>query len=236
MDYAIINKCSKRAKGEYNEAIKSNSKSVKSIAYYNLGVLYNNENKQNTAKKLFRKCLNINPSFSMANEAINKLDEFEQSEWYNWWFGHSIGKKILGMLLILSLLSPMLIVAIIVQDIYFIRHDIDKIKDFVSNNISVLIVGVLSIMGLTLAVLLLPSLTKIKVGNIVELETTLIHAVDIKFESFVSMPSLMFVNMPTEIPIQYFHMPLHLLHMPIKYPLKSTPMPLQLLHRYWDLI
>ena len=162
------------------------------------------------------------------------MNEMEQSEWYNWWFSHDFGKKVLAILLILSILSPLLIVAVIVEDAYLIRHNISGITGFVKTNVSVLIGGVLAIIGISVAVLLLPSLTKIKVGNIVELETIPIHAVDAEFETMISVPSLIFVNMSTEISIRHFHMPLHSLRMPIKYPLKSTRMPLQPLHHHWD--
>ncbi len=217
----------KQAKEEYGEATKSNLESTRATAYYNLGVLYDNENNRNAAKRMFENCLKIHPAFSKAKEAIKKFEGSEQSEWYDWWFSHHKGKKVLGVLLIVSILSPLLIGALIVYDEYFISHHIIGLTSFIKQNVSVLLTGVLSIMGLSIAVLLLPSLTKIKVGSVVELETVSItHAHDVKLETFVRMPSLKFVSMPMEIPLQTFRMPLQSLRMPNKYPLKSTRMPL----------
>jgi hypothetical protein len=85
-------------------------------------------------------------------------------------------------------------------------------------------------MGLSIAVLLLPSLTKIKVGSIVELETvptTHTKSNSNELEAFSAIPSLISVSMPAEIPLQHFRMPLQILQMPNKFALKSVHMPLQ---------
>jgi hypothetical protein len=112
-------------------------------------------------------------------------------------------------------------------DVYFVRHTISGLTSFIGNNITVLISGTLAGMGLAIGVLLLPSLTKIKVGSIVELETLPIQAENVKLETLASLPSLIFVSMPTEIPLESFRMPLQSLRIPMAYPVKSTRMPLQ---------
>ena len=179
---------------------------------------------------MFRSCLKINPNFLKANDAIIKLEGSEASEWYSWWFSHNIGKKILGILLVASILSPLLLVGFVFYDVYFVRHTIRGLTSFIGNNITILISGTLAGMGLAIGVLLLPSLTKIKVGSIVELETLPIQAENVKLETLASLPSLIFVSMPTEIPLESFRMPLQNLRMPMTYPVKSTRMPLQPFH------
>ncbi|HET7391480.1 MAG TPA: tetratricopeptide repeat protein, partial [Nitrososphaeraceae archaeon] len=223
----------KKAEEEYIEATESNSKSIEATAYYNLGVLYNSENRKDKAQKMFENCLKVDPSFSKAKEAINKFEGSDQIEWYNWWFGHVKGKKALGMLLIASILTPIIMAGFISYHVYFVSHHISGLTSFINHNISVLLTGIISMMGISIAILLLPSLTKIKVGSVVELETVPITHSDnnIKLEASVSIPSLLSVSMPTEIPLQPFPMPLQSMSMPTKYPLKSTRMSLQSLQR-----
>ena len=74
-------------------------------------------------------------------------------------------------------------------------------------------------MGLSIAILLMPSLTKVKVGSIVELQTNPIHTNNnnIKLETFSNTPTLKIVNMPTEIPIESFRMPLQSFRLPLNF-------------------
>jgi tetratricopeptide (TPR) repeat protein len=80
-----------------SEVIRSNpisesesAKRSRVIAYYNLGVLYNNNNKIDDAKKMFERCLLIDPDFFKATESLNTLDSKKNhSDWYNWWFKES---------------------------------------------------------------------------------------------------------------------------------------------------
>ena len=128
------------------------------------------------------------------------------------------------------MLAPLLIVSLTVYHVYFVTRNFGELTSFIDHNLSVLITAVITMMGLSIAVLLLPSLTKIKVGSVVELETvTTIHTKSngIELEAFSTIPSLISVSMPTEIPLQSFRMPLQSLRMPTKYPLKSTRMTLQ---------
>ena len=77
----------------------------------------------------------------------------------------------------------------------------------------------------------MPSLTKVKVGSIVELQTNPIHTNNnnIKLETFSNTPTLKIANMPTEIPIESFRMPLQSFRLPSKFLFKSVRMSLP----YW---
>src|SRR6185437_12371376 len=139
------------------------------------GVLYNNENRKGKAQKMFENSLKVDPHFSRAKEAVNKFGSPDQIEWYNWWFSHAKGKKALGVLLIASILSPIIIVSFISYHVYFVSRHISGLTSFISHNVGVLLTGIITMMGLSIAVLLLPSLTKIKVGSIIELEQFPLH-------------------------------------------------------------
>jgi tetratricopeptide (TPR) repeat protein len=227
----------KNAEREYLKAIKSNSNKVKVLAFYNLGVLYIDEKKKDIAKKMFEKCLDNDQSFSKAKYALNKLEMQEQSDWYEWWFnhGHSKGKRTIGLLLIASILSPLLIVAIIIGHTYVISgidKEITKLDTFIDHNINIITTTLLTIIGLSIALLLMPSLTKVKVGSIVELQTNPIHSDNnIKLDTFSNTPSLKIANMPTEIPIESFRMPLQSFRLPSKFVFKSIRMSLPYWHR-----
>ena len=147
----------KQAEEEYNkainEAIKSRSDHIKASAYYNLGVLYYSQKKQDDAKTMFEKCIGVSPYLSPASKAreairaftTSKSDVSQQPDRYNWWFLHNNkGKRILGILLIALMLSPIAIVALLISHAYYLRQDLPGWKDFSS----VLITGVLLMMGL----------------------------------------------------------------------------------------
>ena len=221
----------KQAEREYWKAVETNSNKVKAVSYYNLGVLYIDEKKKDVAKKMFEKCLDNDQSFSKATDALSKLERLEQSDWYEWWFNHVNGKKALGLLLIASILTPILIAGFVSYHIYFVSHDFNDIETFIKSNLSVLLAGVITIMGLSIAILLMPSLTKVKVGSIVELQTNPIHTNnnDIVLETFSDTPILKMVNMPYEIPIESFRMPLQSFRLHSKFLFKSVRMTLP----YW---
>jgi tetratricopeptide (TPR) repeat protein len=76
------------ARTEYFEATKSISATGTATAYYNLGVLYNHENKVDIAKRMFESCLNTDRKFYKANEALWKVEKtVDRSNWFEWWFG-----------------------------------------------------------------------------------------------------------------------------------------------------
>jgi tetratricopeptide (TPR) repeat protein len=76
------------AENHYREAIKSNPKLAR--AYFDLALLYINENKYDRAKKQLETCLRIDRNFSEARSAIKRLDGANNLDWYHWWFdgGH----------------------------------------------------------------------------------------------------------------------------------------------------
>jgi tetratricopeptide (TPR) repeat protein len=227
----------KQAEQEYLKAVKTSSNKVKAVSYYNLGVLYIDEKKKDAAKKMFEKCLENDQSFSKATDALSKLEKLEQSDWYEWWFnhGHSKGKRTIGILLMASILSPLIIVAIIIGHTYVIlgfNDEILKLDNFIDHHIEIITTTLLTIIGLSIAILLIPSLTKVKVGSIVELQTNPIHTNnnDIKLETYSDTPILKIENMPYEIPLESFRMPLQSFRLQSKFLFKSVRMSLP----YWS--
>lgn len=81
-------------------------------AHYNLAVLHINKNEIKEAKKLLDKCLDIEgieyESKIAAKRAKQKLDQsgrLDLHDWYDWWFGHGVGKAIFGIVLIAALVA-----------------------------------------------------------------------------------------------------------------------------------
>jgi tetratricopeptide (TPR) repeat protein len=72
------------AENHYREAIKSSPKLAR--AYFDLAVLYINENRYDRAKKQLETCLKIDRNFSGARNAIKNLDGTNNLDWYHWWF------------------------------------------------------------------------------------------------------------------------------------------------------
>jgi tetratricopeptide (TPR) repeat protein len=87
------------AENEFRESIKADPKLIE--AYYNLGVLYNHEDKKDRAKNLFNTCLLIDKNYSKAKDALKQIEGTQQlSDWYHWWFKSGTAKKILGSVLL----------------------------------------------------------------------------------------------------------------------------------------
>jgi tetratricopeptide (TPR) repeat protein len=153
------------AEEDYLNAIKAAQREAEDqlvIAYYNLGVLYHNKIKQEeSARQMFKKCLETNPTFSKAKEAIDKIDNNSQSEWFRWWFGHENVRRVLG--LFLMFLIPAIILAVTTVIVYK-----QQITSETMTAITVLV-------GFLVLIMLLPSIRRFKVSEI-EIETIEITA------------------------------------------------------------
>jgi tetratricopeptide (TPR) repeat protein len=77
-----------KAMEEYWLATRSNITATNATAYYNLGVLYNHENKVDVAKRMFETCLRTDRNFYKASETLRKFEKtVDRSNWFEWWFG-----------------------------------------------------------------------------------------------------------------------------------------------------
>ncbi len=159
------------AENHYMDAIKSNPKLVR--AYFHLAVLYANENKYERAKKQLETCLKINRDFSEARDAIKKLKDTGEPDWYRWWFhdGHSQRninkntgkdkkknkrldfKSILGMI-VMAFIAGLIIITIILA--------FSNPSTLAPSVAAALTFPMVSLFG----VLLLPSLKRFKATNI----------------------------------------------------------------------
>jgi tetratricopeptide (TPR) repeat protein len=167
------------ARNEYDAAIKSNPKLIE--AYYNLGILHNNDGKIDKARKLFEKCLELESSFTKAREALERLDTLSlTSEWFKYWFSNGKAKKAFGMTLILSIFALISIIAATSTSILYNNQNIalnspnnqSLVSEVLNINQSILssaITGITIMIGLLIAILLLPSIRRVKVAG-VELE------------------------------------------------------------------
>lgn len=125
-------------------------------AYYNLGVLYNEDGKKQQADRLFKTALNIDRNFIEARNALKKLHHPQGNaltDWVGWWFGPAISKikKVMGIAIIV------LLGAVICKACYLVFQD-----KAIPQCIFVMI-------GIGLVLLLLPCISKLKFG-VIELE------------------------------------------------------------------
>ena len=173
------------AERDYRDAINAKPEFVD--AFYNLGVLYNSEGKRERALKTFETCESIDRNFQKAREARTRLQEIEQSDWYDWWFKKTGGKRFLGGLLLSITLVLVGVTAYLslssafnVDFLGFNHKDITSPESSStqsqtsesSTSIFTDTTVLVTIIILLVVVLLLPSLKKVKLGN-VELDTQL---------------------------------------------------------------
>jgi tetratricopeptide (TPR) repeat protein len=174
------------ARKNYNKAIDNDNKDIEINpklvdAYYNLGVLNYDEGNVDTAKKLFESCLKTDSKFTNAKEALEKVNSnlTDTTEWFKWWFTGGIGKKVFGTTLIFSII---LLIGIIMTTIIFMSYNnqimalnnqtltleiLDVNKDIISQAITA---TTILLIGLLILILLFPSIRRVKVGDIIELE------------------------------------------------------------------
>jgi tetratricopeptide (TPR) repeat protein len=206
------------------------------IAFYNLAVMYNNiENNPNKAKRMFETCLNIDRNFSKAEVAIKKLGgrgSPHKIEWYNWWFTRGKGKKVLGLFLIVSVLIPFLIITLVVD--YFVTHLAlhttmhTGLTSIIKDNATAIITGLTALIGISIGVLLLPSLTRIKVGVIeFDAASTDSEAKNIEFKPIGNPMDLDLGKKRLDFEMESFTMPLEFqmqgLTMPISVNMGNLP-------------
>jgi tetratricopeptide (TPR) repeat protein len=141
----------KNAESKYFEAMKLNPNLIE--AYYNLGVLYNAEGKRDICKRFFDACLKIKVSFPEAWQALVKIEAVGQLDWYDWWFAAKSSKKIIRGR---KFFGGGLIGAIAILIFITVYASFNNIE---TN-------GLIVIVGILVGMLLLPSLRKVKVGEI----------------------------------------------------------------------
>lgn len=145
-------------------------------AHYNLAVLYNERRSREQARAKLETCIKMNKNFIKAKEAIRRLEDRSQLDWYGWWFGHSSSKmkKVFGCLLIISIF----LLVLFTVSISFRESRLTEI---------------LILTGFLIGVLLLPSPRKMRLGDL-ELETSHIEIGHLTLE-----PSLVLIAKPVRV-------------------------------------
>jgi hypothetical protein len=98
---------------------------------------------------MLQTCLKINRSYSVAREAIKKLQNPNQGDWYQWWFSHSKYKKIFG-----GTLAGMILATVTIILLLTLQGKADMIAVLVT--LTAILIGLL----------LSPSLKRIKLADI----------------------------------------------------------------------
>ncbi|MFY9565184.1 MAG: tetratricopeptide repeat protein, partial [Nitrososphaeraceae archaeon] len=175
-----------KAKKEFIQALNIDDSSP--LARYNLGILYYKKGEKDRASRLIQNAYNLDPKFRESEKAINDLGNKEKGknigkDWIRWWFKkedqnkpitNRRNRKSLVKLVIFSVLS-LLIVASFAKYSYDNLHDYGDIvrgvyhihqHDEVNTNAFLVLVGV------SIAILLLPVVSKLSVGGVeIELES-----------------------------------------------------------------
>jgi hypothetical protein len=116
-----------------------------------------------------------------AKEAIRNIDNSSQSEWFNWWFVGGKGKKIVGAVLLISVLSLTRLISIMIFHISVVNETISPQA----------VTGLVVLIGFLVVILLLPNLRRVKVMD-VELETEPLTLKKTELESVLLSPSVTF--------------------------------------------
>ena len=206
--------------------------------HYNLAKLHSTMNENNEAKKSLDRCINIlddSPNGKeelreKAREAKNKYKESRHTDWYQWWLGRGIGRKIAGIVLIVALIS-FIVSPIVITDraiIHLINSNSTAFTGFITSSVTAQTIAAFTLaIGALLAILLLPSLQKFRVATI-ELETAPVNVKDqevmVTYVPKISPPEKNV--MPYKITAQYFRMPLrYQTKMQVYAPIEPTPAP-----------
>ena len=211
----------KKAQSKYEDAITNDPTSID--AYYNLAILHINKNEIKEAKKSLDKCIEIEAAEReqkvAARKAKQKLDQsgrLDLHDWYGWWFGHSAGKAVLGIVLIAALVaiaSPLILMPFLVIDpameAYFVNGNVASLQKIITTGVTAQTIAVLTlVVGVIVGILLLPSLQKFKLGTFEfdSLPPSAKHPVDL--DPISQIPSPPAVPMPFKSQPQSFTMPL----------------------------
>jgi tetratricopeptide (TPR) repeat protein len=145
-----------KAQCEFSKAIELNPSST--YAYYNLGVLYNEDQNKERAKKLFKAAADLDTNFHEARDALKKMERLGITgvgdDWSDWWFGRdrSRVKRIFGIAIIIAIIG---LVAKAYYDVFVTSLKVNE--------------SIYALIAVNIVLLLLPILSKLKLGP-VELE------------------------------------------------------------------
>lgn len=175
--------------------------------------------KSRKLKKSLDKCLEIETAEreqkAAARKAKQKLDDsgrLDLHDWYGWWFGHSVGKAVLGIVLIAALVaiaSPLILMPFLVIDPAIFSGNVTSLQTIINTGVTAqTIAGLTLIVGVIVGILLLPSLQKFKLGSFEfdSLPPSAKHPVDL--DPISQIPSPPAVPMPFKSQPQSFTMPL----------------------------
>ena len=160
-----------------------------------------------------------------AKEAKEKLDRSPYSDWYDWWFGSNKWKIPLGIIIIASILTPLLIAAIMIHQLYLVTNNVKGLTTLISQNVSTLLSGIIVTIGIMVGILLLPSIKKFKVGSTIELETVRIDTKNVIGLKPSSKLPMMHIDTPLRDPLTSFRIMTYVITMPLQYLSRDAAMP-----------
>jgi hypothetical protein len=157
-----------------------------------------------------------------ARKALEKLDQFDQGDWFTWWFGQRRFKKILGLAIIVIVLIPFVAISIMTfTDMYNPNNNGTRIVDRLLENsdsvwLAIIVIG-------PLVMLLLPNFSRVKVGT-VELDIQTPSAKK-QIEQIEPQIDVIHATMPADYPIQSFRAAVQYSDVPTAFQNLSVVMP-----------
>ena len=182
---------------EYHLAI--NEASEVPLVYYNMAVLYAKQEKMKTAIKILESDRRSQHSID-AYKKLRTNQTREDTDWYNWWFGKGGYKMALGLAVMVGIFSLITTIALVslggpnsslfgMFGLNVTATTEGEDANHEANQDVAVSIALVIVTVLLTAILLLPSLTKVKVGN-VELETAPITTErGVELEPLISSPS-----------------------------------------------
>ncbi len=175
---------------------------------------------------MLEECVNNGGSCtSKAKEALKKIETSPKADWFEWWFGGRLDKKVFGTVLVGVLIASILsIIALISYSSYYSTGL--SVSGGKGTDITGEVTGLTIVTAISAGILLLPSIRKLKVGE-VELDAIPLDTAK-GLELIPSKPEIPLISaaMALQDPsLESYRMPLQWLGLPLRQYLRPIMLP-----------
>jgi len=223
----------------YKQAICYDAKQA-GYAYYNLASLYQRQKQHEKAKEMLKKCIENSENDSELLRKAKEISDKDKNEssmasdWYQCWFNHTSARRVVGLILVISLM------AFIILPFYFLASIVfDSTANGNRPSHEILLVFWSVSFGVILTVLILPNLRRLKMGELFVIETEQNPNVAETSKDFNFTPTIInmkpspLLNMPIRLTGLSFHVPIKLSeNLKLLYPIEPSRIPLQYIIMY----
>jgi tetratricopeptide (TPR) repeat protein len=150
-------------------------------ACYNLAVLYNKQKESDKVKETMEQCIEstyINSTTrdaaknsttrDAANDALKKMSSSSRTDWFEWWFGGTKNKKVLGIIITATLFSSIALIPIVYfQELSLLQSENIRNENEDNSGFKLPdVVPITIVIGLLVAILILPNITSFRSAGI----------------------------------------------------------------------